>query len=1374
MPAANETAQERRDCQHHARPVRSLAFVLSTFLLRAMPCDAAWHFTDVTAEAGLSYQHGYLVEPGFREASEAAGGVAAGDYDGDGWVDLYVVRGTIGPNLLFHNRGDGTFEEVGQAAGVALAGVRSSGPLFADLDGDGRLDLFVGGVDGTPVSVFRNAGDGTFTDVTAASGIAIPPGSDTFSATAADYDRDGDLDLFLTHWVTSFFPVPGTSSFHLWRNDGTGVFTDVTLAAGIVPLGPSDYFNSLTANFADIDGDGWPDLLVTGDFFTSRVYRNNRDGTLAFATDRSVITDGNGMGAAVGDYDGDGDLDWFVTSIWDPNGVAEGNWDTTGNRLYRNRGDGTFEDATDAAGVRVGYWGWGCTFQDLDNDGDLDLFHVNGFGAVDFPEAAEFVADPSRLFVNNGDGTFAERAAELGVADTDQGRGVVAFDYDGDGDLDLFVHNSEGPGRLYRNDGGNALHWLDVSLRGRAPNTEGIGARIRVTAGDRTQLRELHAGNNYVSQDPAEAHFGLGTASSAMVEVLWLDGTRSVREKVAANQRLVIEQPPPGVDEQTRQQQDCIIALNAAGARLANAFGKRFAGCVRSGTRSALPPGMTLDACLTADPKARIAAAAAKTATTAARKCPVVPTFGPETADAVNASMVGAIRPQDVFGPDLALVVTDPSTGHCQSAVANALAKLTAAKLKAFNACKASGLKNGTIRAQPDLASCRGAMTGEAIAKAVSSGQKATERACAGVDLARALSGRCAGVSPDRLAACLEAQAECSTCMALEGTDRLDTRCHRFRDGVATLYCGDRPVTGQSIARQWDDLLLDAIRRDTPRPTVHARNLFHLSAVMWDAWRAYGGGGSAWLTDESHPSADPAADRAVAISFAAFRLLAHRFSSGPGAVATQAELRNAFYALGFDEAFTSTTGDSPAAVGNRIATAMIAFGMNDGSNEAGNYADPTYVPTNPPLVVKLPGTVVVDPNRWQPLALDLIISQNGIPLPDKVQTAIGARWNQVTPFALTRSDPKDVYIDPGPPPRLGFDDAGYLEAARRVIELQSELTTDDDAMLDISPGSIGNNTLGTNDGTGHPVNPFTGQPYAPNVVPRGDFGRVLAEFWADGPNSETPPGHWNVLANQVSDHPLTTHQIGGTGAVLDRLEWDVKLYFALNGALHDAAITAWGLKRKYDSVRPITMIRYTGGLGQSSDAEGPSYHPRGLPLQPGLIEVVTPATTAPGERHASLAGHEGEIAVRAWSGEPATPATQIGGIAWRRAIDWVPYQRKTFVTPAFPSFTSGHSTFSRAAAEVLTKFTGSEFFPGGLGEFHARAHEYLTFEDGPSVDTTLQWATFYDAADQAGQSRLWGGIHIPTDDFNGRITGSQVGVGAFALAERYFGGTIGP
>jgi hypothetical protein len=329
-------------------------------------------------------------------------------------------------------------------------------------------------------------------------------------------------------------------------------------------------------------------------------------------------------------------------------------------------------------------------------------------------------------------------------------------------------------------------------------------------------------------------------------------------------------------------------------------------------------------------------------------------------------------------------------------------------------------------------------------------------------------------------------------------------------------------------------------------------------------------------------------------------------------------------------------------------------------------------------------------------------------------------------------------------------------------------------MLDISPASWGNNPLGTNDGHGYSMNPVTGQPYAPQLVKRADFTRVLAEFWADGPDSETPPGHWNTIANYVSDQPSTVKRIGGAGPVVSDLEWDVKTYLALNGAVHDAAIACWGVKRKYDSVRPISQIRYMAGLGQSSDPQGPSYDPGGLPLVPGLIEVITIESSAAGERHEALADFVGEIAIRAWPGEPADPTTQFSGARWIRAKTWVAYQRKTFVTPPFASYFSGHSTYSRAAAEVLSRLTGSPYFPGGLGEFVAPADSFLKFERGPTTNVILQWATYYDAADQAGLSRLFGGIHPRVDDFTGRIVGAQVGLGAWDRATTYFDGTAVP
>jgi hypothetical protein len=600
------------------------------------------------------------------------------------------------------------------------------------------------------------------------------------------------------------------------------------------------------------------------------------------------------------------------------------------------------------------------------------------------------------------------------------------------------------------------------------------------------------------------------------------------------------------------------------------------------------------------------------------------------------------------------------------------------------------------------------------------------------------------------------------------------------------------PEPDASIARRWNEQILDAIRRDIPKPGVHARNLYALSAAMWDAWAAYDTTADGVFSSTRHTAADVEAAREEAISYAAFRLLSHRYSPSlsAGGPVSNACFRSFMGVLGHDPDLTDTTGDSPAAIGNRIGQAVIDAMRDDGANEAMNYADVTgYAPTNPPLVLDVPGTTVPFPSVWQQLNLSEAATQNGIVLPAGLQPYIGSNWGAITPFALERTS-EEMLADLGvEAPAFEGDTAGTVDPEMRdwvveIIRREAELEVDPSVTIDLSPGAYGNNSLGTNDGTGHPMNPVTGMPYAPAVVPRGDFGRVLAEFWADGPRSETPPGHWNTLANYVADHPMHRRCMGGapdydtcvagTSPEMDALEWDVKVYLALNGAVHDAAIVAWGIKRDHLTSRPITMIRHMSARGQSSDPSGPHYHAEGLPLEAGLIELVTEESARPGERHAHLAQFVGEIAVRGWRGEPGNRDTEIGGVAWIRGRDWIPYQRRNFVTPAFPGFTSGHSTFSRSAAEVLTDLNGSPYFPGGLGEFVATAHEYLTFEDGPSVDVHLQWGTYFDAADQAGQSRLWGGIHIAADDFVGRRTGSQVGLWAVAHARTHFDGTAVP
>ena len=351
-----------------------------------------------------------------------------------------------------------------------------------------------------------------------------------------------------------------------------------------------------------------------------------------------------------------------------------------------------------------------------------------------------------------------------------------------------------------------------------------------------------------------------------------------------------------------------------------------------------------------------------------------------------------------------------------------------------------------------------------------------------------------------------------------------------------------------------------------------------------------------------------------------------------------------------------------------------------------------------------------------------------------------------------------------------------------VAAWSSHLDPADGALWDISPGNIGNapelpqtlaeyqefyNMLEGGDASrGHSLNPHTGQPYEEQWVPRADYARVLAEFWADGPETETPPGHWFSILNYVSDHPLFEKRFKGEGPILDDLEWDVKAYLAMGGAMHDAAVTTWSIKCWYDYVRPISAIRWLADQGQSSDPDLPHYDLLGLPLIDGHIELVQAGDPLAGED----GEHIGKIKLKSWRGPTyiADPATDIAGVGWILAENWWPYQRSNFVTPAFAGYVSGHSTFSSAAAEILTLLTGDPFFPGGLGEFRIERNRFLVFEEGPSIDVVLQWATYQDASDQSSLSRLWGGIHPPADDVPARLIGSRIGEDAFALAEAYF------
>jgi hypothetical protein len=527
------------------------------------PPPSQKQFASATFGSGIDYTNGIngVTDPA-EVANIAPSAAAAGDYDDDGDIDLFIVRGDIGPNLLYRNIGNLVFEDVADAAGVAFTksateNYKHSGAMFADIDGDSDLDLFIGGIERDPSMIFENNGDGTFTDVTAGSGIDTMAAAHSISAAFGDYDLDGDLDLFVAHWGTPHdYSAPGDTE-NLWRNDTDAIgikFTSISESAGISPsiltlpdiraTNSAEWDFTFAPAFARVNDDLYPDILSVADFNKSMYFVNNQDGTFSNATDTDVIIDGNGMGSAVGDYDNDGDLDWFVTSILCESGSGVDCEVSThfGNRLYRNV-NGAFEDATSEGGVASGGWGWGACFIDFENDGDLDIYHTNGWPFVDAYN--DFAGDASRAFVSDGAGHFEDMANALGIDDNEQGRGVVCADFDNDGDVDIFqLHRSRGiAATLWRNDT-NSSNFLSVKLNGLPPNTEAAGARITVIQGGNTQMREVSIASNFVSQNPTIQTFGLGNAVQAdAMSIEWPDGRITVMNNVQAGQFLTVDHP---------------------------------------------------------------------------------------------------------------------------------------------------------------------------------------------------------------------------------------------------------------------------------------------------------------------------------------------------------------------------------------------------------------------------------------------------------------------------------------------------------------------------------------------------------------------------------------------------------------------------------------------------------------------------------------------------------------------------------------------------------------------------------------------------------------------------------------------------------------
>jgi hypothetical protein len=565
----------------------ALPLALGSHRLFAAEPSPAVVFTDITDSAGLSHARNISGSANDKQflLEEMGAGVALFDYDNDGWLDIFLVNGTsLDPtsrdrkptSFLFHNNRDGTFSDVTDKAGLTRPGW-GQGCCVGDYDNDGFEDLFVS-YWGRNV-LYHNNGDGTFTDVSEKAGVAGTENRWGAGCCFLDYDRDGHLDLFVADYVNfdpARAPKPGEAAYCnyndipvpcgpqgfaggtniLYRNRGDGTFADVSEESGIArPRGASSMVfvgrnwqpigsYGMGAVAADFDNDGWPDIYVASDSVPSLLYRNNRDRTFReVAVPAGCAFDENGvalsgMGVAVADFDGDGWLD-----------IARTNFSEQVTTLYRNYGNGAFEDASIRAGLGINrkYLGFGVGFFDFDNDGWKDLFLANGHVYSQIAEKKLHISykQPKVLYRNLGNGRFEDVSAKAGPAIRAEnlGRGCAFGDFDNDGDVDVVVNNLDGPPTLLRNDGGNRGNWIMIKCVGTRSNRSGIGTRVKVIIGEHIQIDEVMSGSSYYSQNDLRLHFGLGRATEVdSVEIAWPSGLKESFKKLTANHLFIVQE----------------------------------------------------------------------------------------------------------------------------------------------------------------------------------------------------------------------------------------------------------------------------------------------------------------------------------------------------------------------------------------------------------------------------------------------------------------------------------------------------------------------------------------------------------------------------------------------------------------------------------------------------------------------------------------------------------------------------------------------------------------------------------------------------------------------------------------------------------------
>jgi len=1100
----------------------------------------------------------------------------------------------------------------------------------------------------------------------------------TQGVAVADYDNDGDLDMFFSAYEVYDKNDPSTWS-RLYQNDGRGKFIDVTVAAGLGNQNTNDVkYNGLV---------------------------------------------GSASGVSWGDFNSDGFIDLFL-------GI-DGN-----DYLYKNNGDGTFDDVTTPAGLAgcVECYGSSGVWWDFDFDGDLDLY------VTDF-------RSNNRYYENNGDETFTEKAQELGIDDPEESWAAMPIDFDYDGDWDIYVSNDGTPNSLFRNDGQQFVNIApDLGM-----DDPGNGMGIGLIDYNNDHLYDLYVTNIHYNQ-PNPFYVGKRKETNSEQEFPF--------EYPNKAEALGIENTEWGWDIaffDADHDLDNDLAVATFGQ---NDFNYFFVNRLESGRDEF------------ADHSARSGVYKEGGA------------FGLESFDFDSDGDIDLLFSNRNKAPIL-LQNNTIRDGHGKNWI-QIYFRGTESNINGF----------GT-----EVFLTVGGVEYRKLYHGVGVARQSFKPMHFGLDnfdkvenIKVVWPNGTVDIFEDLDVNLLYTITEGETIESTELVPVLSNVNYEFD-------------LSHTIARTWNEELLHAIRNDFARPTVHARNLFHTSVAMYDAYAVFSNNLSTYLLgneknnvtcdfDESIVWSRNDEDIQAAISYAAYRVISNRFANSPGAVDVLNRIEALMEELGYDPDFDleDYSSNDARALGNYIAGCVINYGYEDGSNQVDDYSNQFYEPVNDPLVMDGPGNPrLTNPNNWQPLTLDVFIDQSGNVVSETTPGFLSPEWGNVYPFSLDDTDIDEytkgddtyrVYVDPSTPPKIDGPLSDEYKWGFELVSIWSSHLGDDGVEWDISPGALGNIDIrtfpedyteyssfydtydGGDPSVGHDVNPFTGEPYEANVVPRSDYARVLAEFWADGPDSETPPGHWFTILNYVSDHEQLEKRLEGQGRILSDLEWDIITYFTLGGTMHDVAVSAWSIKGYYDYIRPVSAIRYMADKGQSSDPNEMSYHEHGITLHDGYIELIKEGDALAGTNNE----HVGKIKLLAWKGPDYIddPDVDDAGVDWILAENWWPYQRPSFVTPPFAGFVSGHSTFSRAAAEVMTRLTGDEFFPGGMGEFVAEKDEFLVFEEGPSVDVVLQWATYRDASDQTSLSRIWGGIHPPADDIPGRLIGEYIGNKAFEHALSYF------